>query len=74
MAAVSDIVIRTEKRPCLVNLGGKQEKALFHKFLDGAGAIVELEDGCVLLCQASIIQFCDRLIDQFCFERGDKEC
>jgi len=64
----SEIIIRSELRPCYVN--GK--KALFHRWSSDTNeyAIVEYEDGVVDQVLLNTIRFVDRRIYQFDFDNG----
>lgn len=70
MASLSDITVKRELRPCLVN--GK--KALFHTWeqysvggIKHLGGIIEDENGQVFRVCPSSIKFLDNKIEEYCF-------
>ena len=77
MAALNEILIKPEYRPCFIDL--KDGKALFHKWTmkedlfkkQYAMGLVELENGKVLEVYYGQIRFTDNKIKEYCFEEGE---
>ena len=71
MASLSDITIKQELRPCIVN----NKKALFHKWIhtkDLLGqelelGLIEYENGQVAKITTNNIKFCDSKIKEYLF-------
>lgn len=73
----SDIYIKAELRPCIVN----KKKALFHRWLvEGPDretfGLIEQENGVVCRCYPHEVRFCDNLAAQYAFntEPEDEKC
>ena len=71
MASLSDITVKRELRPCLVN----GTKALFHTWehfwladVKKVFGIIETENGQVIKVNPSSIQFIDNKIENYCFD------
>lgn len=75
MASLSDITVKPELRPCLVN--GKP--ALFHKWvhytdynlagkeISKPAGLVEIENGQVINANPTSIRFIDNKLQEYCF-------
>lgn len=58
------VEVKTNIRPCVVGLGNRKVKALFHKWSPNNGnnyeyALVEFENGCVSKIHPDTLQFLD---------------
>lgn len=80
MAALNEILIKSEYRPCFVDLkDGRERKALFHKWImkedlfkkQYAMGLVELENGKVLEVYYGQIRFIDNKIEEYYYEEGE---
>lgn len=71
MASLSDITVKRELRPCLVN----GRKALFHTWehwelddIKKVFGIIEDENGRIIKVNPTSIQFLDNKIENYCFD------